>query len=1007
MIIDNQKSTSKTTLLKLMLMRAWKERWTDCQWGINVKTVLTRGVSGDVYNLADCIVQQAVVGSGANTLFLSYLKHSLCAHLISYAAVLKRISKYEHFEMSHCLIALLEFLDSIFAGVTCRGKQEESLLTKAMVSLVYWLMQIYEHTIEVFSENRALTGEQQEVVEKMAHVLEKIVQSQFLLGVVYVGRFEDPDMYSILEKKCAGIDNITVASGFVPLAVCQKNMTVNDYIRKLACIDCETLEMKEFDSRNVESISYCLQPLIAIDFILSPNCDNQTYVAKFVAIQRLKGYSLSRLYYEVIRACLVCLNNVNGTSRESFVCAFTFIKVPHILRQTHFQSRLLNPNEFEDAKLDYSPEIVEAFELLLQDAPILDFVDAKCACNTIECLLNEMLKHHLVNEHYMKLIAAKRDMITAGLQKLELNTNQHSIVKFVYRAEPPLVGILKSLNADYNKMQEAMLGVLCQVLSGNSFELILSVATMEGKLKTFVSGLIKCNENSKQVPGEMGKPAMTRAALFDVTFLMLTFIVQHYGSDVVLTENSDSFFEKWVREYMIEKHKSKSPMAMVRSCDQNKVDELIVSLNSPEGLKATALKWQDICANIPGLLYQVLLAWENETLSTGEIKKFLDSLKSRFCCFSICAASWLCAYMQIVRQDELLKPMNMVQQFLTAINSEDMLQQENLKERLMLTVQIVRKMQQDFQRLPGANVKLRSMFQSQNLISQAPLEEQFEEVWNNVVERGWLPIDSTLILENLLQSCGPFWLVDKLVQQIYGCKYVRDMRKTMDIVFAIMHLDIERCTVALLSQLVPMMLLNKLQISEIIDPFSRVLAKLCVYCIIATMEAPTSPTKKRSRTALTAAGEGDELDALCPTPKLRKMGSESCDSSSSDFMLENALAVRDGPSNLKEPLQTCLQALFKTFAQYIVSDELSPKIFFMFQFLSLLVEVGKDRIKPVLKLIPNGLIQNMLKINATDDMTVGFILRLYDLNTASGRQFAMSDLCLFRNIDMRKDSIKL
>lgn len=314
------------------------------------------------------------------------------------------------------------------------------------------------------------------------------------------------------------------------------------------------------------------------------------------------------------------------------------------------------------------------------------------------------------------------------------------------------------------------------LIAGNSFELILSVATVEGKLKMFVSGLIKCNENSKQVIGEMGKPAMTRAALFDMSFLMLTFIAQHYGSEVILAEGSDSFFERWVQECLVEKQKSKSPMNMVKLCDQNKLEELIMSLNAPEGLKATSLKWQDICANIPGLLYQVLLAWENETLTTAEIKKFLDGLKSRFCSFSICATSWLCAYMQIIRQDELLKPINMVQQFLTAINPEEIMQQENFKERLGLTVQIIRKMQQDFHRLPVLSPKMRTVIQSQNLTSQAPLEEQFDEVWKSIAERGWLPTDSTLVLENLLQSCGPFWLVNKLVQQIFNCKYIRVSR---------------------------------------------------------------------------------------------------------------------------------------------------------------------------------------------------------------------------------------
>lgn len=123
-------------------------------------------------------------------------------------------------------------------------------------------------------------------------------------------------------------------------------------------------------------------------------------------------------------------------------------------------------------------------------------------------------------------------MLTIPLSNIDSNNPQPSIIKFVICAETPSTGILKALCADYNKMQEPLLGMFCQVLSGNSLELILSVASVEGKLKTFVSRLINCNESSKQVPGETGNPAMIRSTLFDVSFLMLTCIVQTYGSDV-------------------------------------------------------------------------------------------------------------------------------------------------------------------------------------------------------------------------------------------------------------------------------------------------------------------------------------------------------------------------------------------------------------------------------------------------------------------------------------------
>ena len=81
-------------------------------------------------------------------------------------------------------------------------------------------------------------------------------------------------------------------------------------------------------------------------------------------------------------------------------------------------------------------------------------------------------------------------------------------------------------------LQEALLSVLCQVLTGKSFELILAVAAVEGKLRTFVTKLLKFNECSKQIGGEAGKASQTRAMLFDVTFLMLCSIVHTYGPEV-------------------------------------------------------------------------------------------------------------------------------------------------------------------------------------------------------------------------------------------------------------------------------------------------------------------------------------------------------------------------------------------------------------------------------------------------------------------------------------------
>ncbi|XP_017129534.1 mediator of RNA polymerase II transcription subunit 24 [Drosophila elegans] len=980
---------------------AWRERWSDSQWGINIKKVLPRGVSGDVYNLADCLMQQALIGSTANPLVLNYLKHSLCAHLVSHAAVLRCIAKYDKLERVYCITALLEFLASIVDGVTCRIKSEESVLPSSMVQLVYWLFQIFARTVQHYELYGEISAEQSYMLDQTCVVIERLSQQQFLLSMLYVGCHEELEICGRIRDKYASIKGSLTNSNFTLNAP-----NVEQQLQQLAYIEAKHLDMQSLNPPpTLEKISCCVQPLLAVEVLLNPCKDTSYYVAELQMLQRLKRYSNTRLFYEIIRAGFLTLSNVADTSPDTMWGAFMFFKMPHIIKQLHALQRI--PGE-QPPPADYIPELVEALELLIEDNLLLDFMDTKCSCNMIEFLLNDWTKQQLVSDVHVKKFASQREAASQLLKKCDNGQQTPSNINFIKRAEVPLSGVLKTLCT--NKVQD-MVNVLCQVPVGNSFELILSVATVEGRLKTFVSRLIQCNENSKPVPGELGKLCVIRSTLFDVSFLMLTSIVQTYGSDVVLPERGDSFFEKWVRECMVERNKLKNPRQILALCDDSIVDELLLSLSKPEAtqLKPSNLSWQETCLNLPGVLHHVLIAWEQETLSSADVKSILDNIKRRLFSFSVCATSFLCAYMYSVKETELLKPLNMIQQFLAPLTSEELSSQENAKERLALSYQIIRKMQHDVH--PAPNTKSR-------LISHSPLVEQFREVWRTVVDAGHLPVRAAQTLESLLLAGGAAWLATQLVEQLLACKYTRDMSRTMDVVFAAMHLDIEKTTEALLMYVVAPLMLRR-QGEDINEPQSLVLARLCVYSIISCLETRSgnissalTAMKKRSRSH-------DEEELAANAAKVRKVIGDGSDNSS-DFTDTAAGAglgailgststgeLRTTPITLREPLQRSVQHIFGVFLQFVSGDELSPKAVFVYQFISLLVECGGERVAPVLRLLPASLVQQLLKVLVTDDIRVGLISRLYDLRVQTGRQSAVADLCLWRNMQLARHSIHL
>ncbi|XP_045464777.1 mediator of RNA polymerase II transcription subunit 24 [Harmonia axyridis] len=900
-MVMESKTTSKTSCLKALLLRAWRERWSDLQWGINIKTVLPRGVSGDVYNLADCILQQALVGAGANQLVLSYLRHSLSAQLVSHAAVLQRLSKYNQFSKIFCVCSLLEFLEKMIPGVTCCSKLEETELATAILSTASWLLNIIHNC-------RGPSDLNQRATILASSILKTILCNDFYISMICLARYNDTELFAETSQKCSEV------LSFLP-----ESDECYQYVKKLENIDVSMLSMK------IQSETWpgCLIPYwLEVKLVGNPATSTLTLVEQLRLFQKLKGYNDARLFGELIRGSLLALYDVNETPHESQWGAFAFLKVPNILSEL--------------AKKSDSCSIVDSIELLLQHTPLLDAMDANSSCSSLECLLGELAKVRLLTDIQVKHLLEKRKM--PKQIKLDNGNGTAGIPKVIICAEPTLNGILKTLSTDYHK--DALLGMLHQVLAGKSFELILAVATVQGQLGTLVSRLIRFNECSKS-GGDKNK-----AQLFDISFLMLVAIVQNFGANTVFDVDGNTLVEQWVKSCMVERNKPKAPEQLLRLGDPAMIESLLQQFNAGDTEMEVNVKWQDVLFNIPGVMHEVLVAWEQGALAASDVKRILDALRGRMCCLPLAAAAWLCAYMRTAQQDTVLKPINMVQQLLTPPTTDE----ENLGHRWQLTCEIIRKMQADVQ-LP---LQAKS---SHHLVSRQPAVQQLHQLWTKAITRGWLDHTSARAVHCLLETAGSTWLVPSVVHELCKLRYRDQLAKGVDLALAIFHVDIVSCTYELLAYVLPQLIYNTLQADLLKEPQMPSLARLTSYCIYTAYDA---------------------LSGMCDEPSAKKM----CLEGSQEITTEH--------------LMNKFRQLFIMFDGGIQEGLITQQTYFAFHLIQSLVEVSSPSSSAILSAIPHALISDLLR-TLPEEFSYSLLLNLHDVRTPGGKINMARDLCILRN----------
>ncbi|MCJ8738142.1 hypothetical protein PDJAM_G00032140 [Pangasius djambal] len=564
----------KMVNLKQAILQAWKEHWSDYQWAVNIKKNCPKGATWDYPNLAEALLEQAMIGPSPNPLILSYLKYAISSQMVSYSSVLTAVSKFDDFSRELCVKSLLEIMDMFSNRLSCHGKAEECIaLCRALLGAVVWLLQGCAWYCEKLKEPSAAPAGDTSL-RACQERLENLLQQAKNRALMHIARLEEQASWSNMEQALIKLtENLGSVTNQTLKSKLEECVMLVKSVPQMLSVQCEPPVQTSFPS---------VHAFIMLEGTMNLTGEIQPLVEQLMMIKRIQRIPAPLFVLEIWKACFTGLIESPEGTEELKWTAFTFLKIPQVL---------LRLKKYPQGEKDFTEEVNIAFEYLLKLTPLLDKADQRCNCDCLSLLLQECHKLCLLTESNMASLTAHRaeDREYAPKLKTAENANIQPNPGLILRAEPTVTNILKTVDADHSKSPEGLLGVLGHMLSGKSLDLLLAAAAATGKLKSFARKFIKLNEFPKHISGEGSKSASVRALLFDISFLMLCHVVQTYGSEVILSEPSPSgetpFFETWLQMCMPEEGKILNPDHPCFRPEPGKVESLVALLNTSSEMK--------------------------------------------------------------------------------------------------------------------------------------------------------------------------------------------------------------------------------------------------------------------------------------------------------------------------------------------------------------------------------------------------------------------------------------
>uniref|UniRef100_A0A7N6ALY8 Mediator of RNA polymerase II transcription subunit 24 n=1 Tax=Anabas testudineus TaxID=64144 RepID=A0A7N6ALY8_ANATE len=950
----------KVVNLKQAILQAWKERWSDYQWAINIKKNFPKGATWDYLNLAEALMEQAMIGPSPNPLILSYLKYAIS-------------SQFEDFSRELCVKSLLEIMDMFCHRLSCHGKPEECIgLCRALLGVVVWLLQGCAWYCERLGE-LGLSPSTEASLRACQDRLYSLMSSTKNRALVHIARLEDQGSWSSVEQAVLKVtDGLSCVPNQTLRTKLEESLSLVKGIPLMLSVQCEPPVHASFPS---------VHALIMLEGTMNLTGETQPLVEQLMMIKRMQQIPVPLFVLEIWKACFTGLIESPEGTEELKWTAFTFLKIPQVLLQ-------LKKYPQGDRGQDFTDDVNVAFQYLLKLTPLLDKADQRCNCDCLGMLLQECNKLGLLSDSNTTSLTSKRTEDREFAPRLKTAENAN--------IQPnPVNSFLPS--------PEGLLGVLGHMLSGKSLDLLLAAAAATGKLKSFARKFIKLNEFPKHISGEGSKSASVRALLFDISFLMLCHVVQTYGSEVILSDPSTSgdapFFETWLQTCMPEDGKTLNPDHPCFRPEPGKVESLVTLLNNSSEMKLVQVKWHEICLSIPAAILEVLNAWENGVLSVEAVQKITDNIKGKVCSMAICAVAWLVAHVRMLGRDEREKPQTMIRQLVTPLYGENTLQFYN--ERVIIMSSIMEHMCADVFQQTAATlrppVEGQEPIPYRNLLpAKEPIHMALSKQFQVVLRKGWVDSRALHLFESLLNMGGVFWFTNNLVKELLKETRQEWASRVVELLYSIFCLDTQQITLTLLGTILPNLLTDSAHWQSLADPPGKALAKLSVWCALSSYSCHpkgsfSARQRKRQREDIEDYSSLFPLDDTQPSKLMRLLSSnedEPVALSSPDRSMSSSLSASQLHTvNMRDPLNRVLANLFLLISSILGSKKAGPHTQFVQSFMEECVEcLEQGSRRGILQFMPFTMVSELVKLPALAKPKV--VLAITDLSLPLGRRVA-------------------